>query len=346
MLFALQLNITIEDKDATPLYRTQIQILKGEEVLATKNAELIKVLGQKDVAQANFSLDPGVYFVKLTRSSYPEHVNLIEVSKDSKINLVMLLTMPTYNLYGQILDEDVGSWVGKPIYVIDNTDAKLRESKVMAGGYYILNSLYPGVKYRIKVGDGEERQISAPFSYDRPGAFYVPMDLRESTVFVSENPVLSAPASASLHDMLKAYLRSGSKVLANETIFISTPVGIIEAATDSNGMVQVQAAGYGAYTFVWKNLSTSTNVLAPVKEEPKQEPEELQTQPEQEAPVISANQSSASQSSSNSLFFGIGMAGLILLCAVFLGIIVVGIIAYFLLSRQKHDGKKGKKQKE
>jgi hypothetical protein len=231
--------------------------------------------------------------------------------------------------------------VGSPIYLIDNTDAKVRESKVRQSGYYSIDVLYPGSKYRIKLGDGEERQISAPFSYERPGAFYVKMDLRDSDIFVSENPKITSPKTAALGGTISVYLRSGEKALANQTINITTPLGQLEAVTDAGGMVQVQAAGYGNYTFAWKNISAATNVPAPEPVAKVVEKEEPVVIVQNVSPAINDTKKEQEQ-----LFLGIGAAGVILFSALFLGVIVVGLIAYFMLSRQKPLAKKSRKTKD
>jgi len=334
--YSLQLNITVQDKDGDALDNTTVEILKANQVVASKDAIIVKRLGVKEMARAEFTLDPGAYFVRLKRGIYyPIHVYQTTLKKSTEINYVMIQNMPTYSIYGKILDANPQKWIGQMIYVIDNNDAKAREAKVQEEGYYVISAMAPGVQYRLKMGEGNDRKISAPFTYNEPGAYYLEMNMSQE-IFVEQKEAISAPTYADQLSKINVFIRKGDVAVAGAQIKATTPAGQLTITTNENGMASVQAASAGNYSFEYKDLIASTIVSARYETLPQvikpveQEPNETQVQPQTQSPAPASN---------NTLLFGAGIAGLVIGSAIVLGIIVVGLIAYFLLP------KKGKKEK-
>jgi len=335
-VFSLQLNVSVTDKDQTKLYGTAVDIMRGEEVIASKKSDKVQTMRTLDWAMAQFELDPGVYFIRLSRGSYPGEVVLISLTKDTQMNMVMLLHKPTYTIYGQIMDTPVNKWVNSKLYVIDEKDALATESKIYEGGYYTVGLLDPAKTYRLRLGEGEERKFSAPFRYQVEGIYYLKIDLRNSEVLINSSGKMTVTSSASKGQLINAYLRAGEKELAGERVEVSTPKGNLTVISDQNGVVQVGAADYGEYIFEWMGQKAIVSVADPNPQ--VEEPEPV----EPVKPDVIEPEDNAPPTQNETLLFGIGIMGVLIIVASVGAVVVVGAIAYFMSknSQNKEEDRK------
>lgn len=322
LTWAVQLNVTVQDKDGTLLVSTTVQLLEGKTLVAEQKAD--------DKGLAQFEVPAGTYFVKLIRSPYADHVVMLVASQDMPVTLVMLIIKPTYTLYGQIIDSPPDRWNGQKIYLVDANGAKMAETTVSGDGYYAFASLYPGVQYRVKAPASDGDKLSALFSYASEGAYYLEMDLRNSTVLVDTTPVLSAPSSAQLHSQISAVVRTVYGPVAGVSVVAVTPDGAITLTTDSKGLASVQAAKEGEYTFEYQNQSVKT-VVGIVKQPETANPPPQEEQ-NQSAPIVQKTQPNAGRQQQQAVLFG--GAGILLIAGAIIVIAVVGAIIYFM-SRKK-----------
>ncbi|MFH1307039.1 MAG: hypothetical protein ABIH83_05305 [Candidatus Micrarchaeota archaeon] len=328
--FSVQLNISVTDKDSTKLVGTTVQIMEGKTVIEEEVADELGVV--------RFNLTKGPYFVKLARGSYPEHVVLMVLEGDTATQLIISLHKPTYTLYGKIIDEPADKWEGQKLYLVDIGDSKAAETTVRKKGYYSMDIVWPGERYKLRIGNGEDKKISAPFSYDVAGAYYVEMDLREGGSFTSVAPKMTVPQKGDEGKSINIYLKAGEEPIVGEEINVTTPVGETVIITNEYGAAQIFAAGEGEYLFAWNNLSASTivgTVYQPPVVEEEEEEEEIEP-----APIISQPQKEEEEVKDDTMLFGAGAAGMIVFAAVVLGVFVAGGIAYYLTRKKSRKKKK------
>lgn len=336
--FSLQLNVSVTDKDQTKLYGTLVEILKGDEVIASKTAERVQTMRTLEHAMAQFELEPGMYFIRLSRASYPGEVAPVVITTSIQKNLVMLLNKPTYTIYGQIIDEPEGRWANSKLIVIDEKSANVSQSSVYEKGYFAVERLDPAKTYRLRLGDGENRKISAPFRYSVEGIYYLEIDLRTSDVLVDASAKMTVSPYASKGQVISVYLRAGEKELAGEIVDVQTPKGKIEAISNENGVAQVGAGDYGEYVFEWRGQRAVVLVEAPqVEEEEEYEPVQEETE---------IQEPNSQNGSGDALIFGMGIAGIFIIAVVIAGLLVVGAIAYYLQSSKKEESKFETKHKK
>jgi len=334
--------VEVVDKDNTKLYGTNVEIYRGEELVAFGTAEKYHKLGESDRAQVEFELDEGVYFIKMKRGSYPDNVVLVNISgKQDEVvvrKLVMDLRSTSYNIYGQVVDEDMGKWVGQKIYAIDVNDVKKQEARIFEGGYFAMPTLYPSFTYRLKLGEGDEKQLSSPFSYEGAGVYYLKMDLRDEGVLVTQKASLFVPKTAELYSRISVYIKGGEKSHAGEEISAITPGGELALITDENGMVQVQAAQDGEYIFAWNGQEEKTIVgkpyVAPEKPEQTQEPAQIIDEPVEKETT----------DGSGMMLFGLGFAGAVVLVIVVIVIAVIAAFSYFAKKTKEEEAAAPKKE--
>lgn len=338
-VFSLQLNVSIEDKDGTKLYGTTVDILRGNEVVASKPANKVETKREGEFAMAQFELEPNMYFIRLKRGSYPDEVVPVVLEQSVQKKLVMLLNKPTYTLYGQIIDEPVDKWNAQKLYVIDSKDAMAAQSSVYLGGYYAVERLDPAKTYRLRLGEGEDRKVSAPFQYTVEGIYYLQIDLRDTTVLIDANPKMTGVGSAQLGSVINVYLRAGEKELSGEQVNVNTPKGEYVAISDANGVVSVGAADYGKYVFEWKGQRLEALVQNPNGEEDLDIVDAELTEPSDiiDVPVVEQK-----PVSNEIMFVGAGFAGMMIIAAIVLGVVVVGAIAFYM-SRNSKPKKKRRK---
>ncbi|MFH0927700.1 MAG: hypothetical protein V1822_03925 [Candidatus Micrarchaeota archaeon] len=342
LVFSLQLNISVQDKDQTRLYGTNVDILRGDEVVASKATEKVQSMRIYEQALAQFELEQGVYFVRLRRASYPDSVSIIDFSQSTQLNLVILIHKPTFTVYGQIVDEPASKWDGQTIYVIDEGGSLAAQSKVHAGGYYAVALLDPTKTYTLRLGNGTDKKESAPFRYTNPGIYYLKIDLsKPDSVLANATPAITAPANVQIGEVITAYLREGTKQVSYQKVNVSTPKGDFEATTDENGVVHVGAGDYGEYTIEWMGQRAAIEVAMP-----QQAQENTATTPPTKVSDTIKPPAANPQQPQDALVFGAGIAGAIIIAALVLGVCAVAAIAYFLgvhKPKKNNENKKAKK---
>jgi hypothetical protein len=326
------LNITVEDASKTKLYDTTVEILKGDDVIASELAQRVHTMRSGEFAMAQFSLEPGFYFIRLKRSSYPEHIVPVSLEQNMQKQLVMILKKATYTLYGQIIDNPTDKWKASKTYIIDEKDALYAQSTIQKDGYYSVDNLDPAKTYRLRIGEGDDKKISSPFKYEGEGAYYLEIDLTKQDPVLSDTaPKMTSAQSTKLGQLINVYLKYGEKSAPDEQVLVRTPKGTITIISDEDGIARIGGADWGEYTFEWKGQTVITTITAPVQEQIDEEPQAEQT------PVVQNNQpQKQEQPPNNTLMLGIGFS---LFVGAMIGIVVVAIIAYYLYNNKKKTSK-------
>lgn len=324
-VLAYPLNISAVDKDGTKLPNTLVQVLLGNTVLYGQNADANGTV--------QFDLAPGPYFIRLNRSFYPQHLLLYTMpAAPSQLQAVLLINRQSYILYGQVVDQPPSRWEGSTLSLLDANGRVVRTTTVHQDGYYILPYLDMGVTYQLRLEAGSHL-LSAPFSFDQPNAFYLPLDLSSNTL-LNTSPRLVAPSTSPLYYPITATLRAGAAGLANQSVSVQTPAGLLVLLTDENGAVKVNSAAPGDYVFRWANQTVTTHVDALVAPAPtNSEPAPPVAEPSApSAPV------SAASAPNDALSVGLGL-GLLLL-------VIVGCFVVFMavLGPRLHQMVAGKPQ--
>ncbi|VVB56783.1 Carboxypeptidase regulatory-like domain protein [uncultured archaeon] len=271
-LLALQFNVTVTNEIGTRLPGTKVQILTGDTVLYENStiwcpkADVDKGCPVRisDRAQAGFELAPDTYFLRLQRSGYPDHVYLQTLDQDTALTVIMFIRKSTYTMYGRVSNAS-HQLDGMQIKLMDaDTDTVVRTSAIKANGDYLIDSLWPGRKYYLRVDDGEQRLLSEPFSYNDVGAYYLELAGAQAPLRnVSLQPLLSGPDRADLHSRISVTLMSGERPMEGQTVTVRTPNGELNLTTDADGIARVQAAEGGQYTFKWSSLRLNVTVPMP-----------------------------------------------------------------------------------
>ncbi len=281
LTFAFQFNVTVVDKDGMRLPHTQVSVLTGNTVLYQKATAENNSLD--NYGRADFDLAAGTYFIRLNRSFYPEHIVMYTLTGDANLQLVMLINRQSYILYGQVIDDPPSRWEGANLSLLDSNGHVVRTTTVMADGYYIIYYLDTTMTYQLRL-DAGSRLLSAPFSFNQPNAYYVPLDLRTNAL-VNASPSLSAPPTAPLYSPITAVLRAGTSPMPNQSMTVVTPAGTLTLVTDANGQVRVNSAAPGDYVFSWGNQTVRTTVAPLVMPQPVVPAEPAPPAPSAEAPL-------------------------------------------------------------
>jgi hypothetical protein len=323
--YALELNVTLTNEVGTRLPGSAVDILVGNTVLYTKNTSIID-----DRAVAQFTIAPGTYFIRLRRGGYPDHIYLQTLENDTEMKFIMLMRRSTYTIYGQVEGET--SLAGRSIKLIDETGAVAKSSTIKGSGYYLIDSLWPTKKYYLWVDGPIQPIFSENFSYDAPGAYYIPIKSKPIEKEIEEFPQLAAPASAKIGERIAVSLMVGSRPMAGQEIKVITPDGEFSITTDSQGLAYIQAAESGDYVFEWGGLKQKVNVpsqeQAPKIEETKKEESMQGNESQENAQVPKGNNagypSASSEAEGNTAIFGIAAfaaaAALILAAIILIGL--------------------------
>ena len=264
---ALMFNATVENNVGTRLVNTHVQVLVGNTTLYEKAAIWCPKIDPAngcpsvvDRAVAQFTLAPGIYFIRLQRGGYPNHVYLLNLTQDIEVKYVMFIQKSTYTLFGQVtVDPDY--WAGRKISLIDQQDTVVRSVMVMPGGDFLVDSVWPGTPYQLRLDDGTQRILSPVFTAPDTGAGYMEVNgglaASNNTVLA---PKLSASSNAALYAILSVQLKAGERPMVGQPVLVSTPRGTMNLSTDANGKAYVQAAEGGDYTFTWETQVVKMSV--------------------------------------------------------------------------------------
>ena len=275
LLNALVLNISVVDSDLTPMIGSEIKIYKGEQLIENKTANEFQKYGEKRKALASFSLEPGVYFIKVLRSNYKEHVDLIQLSQDIELQIILLKDSSTYTLYGII--ENATNYEGNIIYALDESGKTAFKSKIYPGGYFLVNYLYPNKKYRLALIDIENKKFGPYFSYPEPKSYFVKLDLEQEKNFQTFQIEFFGPQKVEVPSKIELILKEGQNPLANKEVLAILPNGKnLSLITDENGKVGLNAIEQGDYVFKYQNISFITTAYKIFIESPPEKDNQTQ----------------------------------------------------------------------
>ncbi|MCL6089203.1 MAG: hypothetical protein M1530_03520 [Candidatus Marsarchaeota archaeon] len=169
-LLALELNVSVTNNARTRMPGTRVEVLVGSTVLynqTTKWCPKVDIAAGcpeiQDRAMAQFNLAPGTYFLRVRRSAYPDYIYIQTLEEDTDLTVIIMQAKSTYTVYGQAGD-GTGDWSGQTIKLMDENDAVVKSVAIKGNGYYLIDSLWPGKKYYLRVDRGGQRLLSAPFS--------------------------------------------------------------------------------------------------------------------------------------------------------------------------------------
>ena len=324
-LLALEFNVSVTNNARTRMPGTRVEVLVGSTVLynqTTKWCPKVDIAAGcpeiQDRAMAQFNLAPGTYFLRVRRSSYPDQVYLKTLDEDTGFMATIIQHKSTYLVYGQV-GSGSGDWSGQTIKLMDENDAVVRSVGIKGSGYYIIDSLWPGKRYYLRIDRGAERLLSAPFSYQEVGAYYVsPGTAQQPLSNATTTPQLAAPAQAQRGERIAISLMMGIRPMAGQSILASTPDGLLNISTDENGLAYLQAAEWGAYRFEWNGLSQT--VMVP---EPAQAPEQPAAAPAESnvSPSAGPSEAPGSAAPSSNAAAGIAISGAVIFLAAALAVI-------------------------
>ncbi len=342
-VFAYVINVSISDVDyASPskLPGTKIQVLVG-------NTMLYDGVADKS-GNALFNLSAGTYFFRFNRSYYPANIILYTVRADDTLDVKLNIKKSTYTLYGQVVDAPSSKWEGKIITVLDAQGQVFGgQNRVAQDGYYLIPYLYPGQTFQLRLqGDDGQKFISAPFSFDSPDAYWLPLDLSRQTL-ANATPTLSAPAQSQEYATIVASVRAGDKAVAGQNVSVSTPDGTLTVLTDANGAAPVYAASPGTYEFTWNNQTVRTVVEgappAPVQANASENASQTNGSQNEMPPILepvlnNSNESAVTTPPDNG---SAQMAGLLIIgtaAVVVVAVLVLGAVAWKMLGK-KNEGR-------
>jgi hypothetical protein len=333
----------------TRLVNTRVQVLIGSTALYESAAKWCpKVdaasgcLVVDDRAVAQFTLAQGIYFVRLQRGGYPDHVYLLNLTRDTEVPYVMFQAKSTHTLYGQVT-ADPDYWAGRKISLTDAQDTVVRSVTVTPGGYFLVDSVWPDTPYRLRLDDGTQRIVSPVFTASDTGSSY--MEVGAGTTRTDNTtlaPKLSASSEVALHAILSVQLKSGERPMVGETVMASTPRGTLNLSTDEKGQAYVQAAEAGDYTFTWQTQAVKMSVPKPAAPAPpaQNNTAENETPAAPAAPEAGAETAGASGQTS---MLGLGTAFLLLIAAV---VVIAVVFIFFVVPRLMRIMNSGAAKKE
>jgi len=151
-------------------------------------------------------------------------------------------------------------------------------------------------------------------------------------------PSISAPATAAKYSTIIAILKNGDAPAAGQTVTVYTPDGIMNAKSDEDGRVAVNAAGDGTYTFSWSGQASKTTVGTPAVASPKGESRPPVQTPPTEAEILTPPAASSPvQGMANKDVANAAMGGTLLLIALFAVAAVVGGVLFFALRKARGE---------
>lgn len=268
---AYTLSLTVRGKDNTPLAYSKVAVLQGNTTLYKADADT--------KGRVSFSLEPGAYFVRVSRVGYPDFITQYTMSGDASYDFYMLQGRSTYTLLGQLIDEPAERWDGAQLRLIDTQKGPTNTvATVVAGGYFLFPYLNPAQTYRLRL-EPTGQTLDTELDYTTPDTFYLAVDLRQPPKPIA----LTGPASAEIYQRILVTLTQGGEPLANQTLTARTPRGLIELTTDERGQAGVQAAQAGRYEFIYGDQRVTLMVAAPAPAQPAPAPS-APTAPEPSAP--------------------------------------------------------------
>lgn len=308
----LQVKVTVTQD--TLAVGTNVTLLTGGVVLAE----------QKTGADgtALFNVSTGSYFVLLRRYPYPVHVTLLRVEADKSVTLSMSQAVSYSTAYGRIIgpadfsNATVTAYSGGTI---------ARKASANVDGYYALPFLPEG-NYDLEFSAPGFEPVKVRAFLPASESVEVNPQLGKPEVPAGPGPVLSSPSSAQQFSYVEARLTKGGEPLAGVKVLVATPSGELEAVSDSEGIVRVNAAEAGTYSFSYGGLSSSTRVAAAEKPPAPSQPSANETPPVQQPQGPQVPQQAAG--ASLIALSGFLLAGLALVAAAV-------AVAWWLLARQK-----------
>ncbi len=333
--YAVQFNATVTNDVGTRLPGTKVQILVGNTTLSEKTTALLD-----DKAKAVFDLTPGVYFVRLLRMDYPDHVFMLNITKDTEFAFIMNNKKSTYSLFGRIA-VDTQDWVGKKINLIDDKNTVVRSSTIQAGGIFLIDSVWPDTEYHLRLDSGDSRYNTPTFSYVETGAHY--MEIGTETIpiqIINNTPLLSQVGQPALYSILSVQLKAGDRPMAGQNVSVSTPRGKYGLVSDDKGMVYVQAAAGGDYVFTWETQEVKMSVPMPPTP-PAPQKNETGNGENNPAPIAPAAQPPSTPSTNGAMVLTV--AGVFLLGAV---IVIAVVFIFFIAPKMMKAMNKGSEKKE
>ena len=246
--YTLSLKVTVSQGTLAP--GTNITLVKEGVEFASAKAD--------STGGANFTLPSGSYFIYLDRGGYSRHVNLIDVSKDTNLTLVMRSLISYANVYGTI---------SGPIDFSNTSVSAVAGGKVAKrtsadrNGYYLLQYLPEGT-YEIR--------FESPGFSTKAMQVFIPQSqfLEENVGLAPESGSaaspqqlsLLVPSTVKLHSLIEVWLLDGDSPIAGKAITVETPGGEIKIQTGEDGKARVNAATPGKYTFIYGDAKASTTI--------------------------------------------------------------------------------------
>jgi hypothetical protein len=237
---------------------TTVEIMDGETVLFSKVTD-------HDNAKVSFDLAEGDYFLRLKRPGYPDHVYLKKIDRDEVFEAKMLRNSikSTYTIFGKVISDDEEIYEGEKIIIL-REGAKWREYTLKSNGQYIFDTLLPQESYSIRIGSGDDAVVSAPFTYNSNGAFYIELDTK-SREFTKTKDVLSGPQKINVREEIIVNIRAGEKFVADAQILVSTPDGEVVIYTDDKGIARLFAPRTGKYEFRYDDQLIEIDVVGNIE---------------------------------------------------------------------------------
>ncbi len=264
---AFVFNATIVNEIGTRLVNTHVQIMVGNTVLYENASKWCPKIDPttgcfviQDRALSQFELARGIYFVRLQRGGYPDHVYILNITRDLEVQYVMFIKKSTYTLFGRVT-ENTDYWVGRKISLMDAQGTVVRSVNILPDGDFLVDSVWPNTNYYLRLDDGVQKITSPVFQAPDTGAGY--MEVNGTLANANDTlvtPKLSAYSSAALYSILAVQLKAGDRPMAGQQVTVITPRGTLNLSTDDSGKAYVQAAEGGDYTFMWETQTVKMSV--------------------------------------------------------------------------------------
>ena len=251
--FAYVLNLQVTGVQGTVGVGTNISIIKDGVPLYFAKAN--------SYGNASFNLTGGSYFIQLNRSGYPTHMLLVDITSDSTIKLSMRQLISYANVYGFISgpSDFTGAYVSA--YQGGKVIGRVAADR---NGYYLLSYLPSGTYDLLFEAPGFA-------NYTKNAYLTQPLFTEENVVLLRQQknttpqgPVtLLVPSQTKIYSTIEIMLLIGDAPYPNQKVSVSTPAGVIEVITDSEGKARVNAASEGKYEFSYGGVKSSSKVASP-----------------------------------------------------------------------------------